>query len=74
MCLEELLALVVWASNSTRGRGGIAPIQSAAGMVPRDPLSLHLKDELTASQASNGDQFLHCPALRRRGGNMFPDG
>ena len=60
---EELFMLIAWAMNSTRGRGGVAPIQSAAGMVPRDPLNMHLRDELTTTQISQ--PITTWPAHRR---------
>ena len=55
---EELWALVAWAANTSRGRCGVSPVQSALGMVPRDPLKAHVWDRITSSQMNHEEQFL----------------
>ena len=55
---EELFTLVAWAANSSRGRGGTAPLERAFGMVPRDPLTVQVWDELTTAQSLPESQHL----------------
>ena len=62
---EELWAMVAWASNTSRGRCGVSPTQSAFGIVPRDPLNTHVGDKLTSAQMSQED--LHLEKIRTRG-------
>ena len=47
---EELFTIVAWAANSSRGRAGVAPVQAAFGMMPRDPLSTQVYDAVTTIQ------------------------
>ena len=54
---EELFKLVAWAINSMRGRCGVCPLQSAFGLIPRDPLDTQVWDPLTTSQ-SNAEEMM----------------
>ena len=54
---EELFTIVSWAANTTRGRAGVAPVQAAFGMIPRDPLSTQAYDSMTTRQTDPQGQF-----------------
>jgi len=71
---QELFSLLSAASNSTRSRAGVAPIQQAAGLIPRDPLNLHIRDQLTSSQAlGDGEQYLQRLVTRGVATNIFQE-
>ena len=78
---EEVFALVGWSANTSRGRCGVAPTQSAFGIIPRDPLQTQVWDRMTSTQAGHEEQFLetvrskrHWPQRVERGSSQGTNG